>query len=79
MVSNVLEEVAYRDREFVFKDRPHAGALLADKLRPLLAGRDVQLLAVPAGGVAVGYAGCSEAQHATRHSHSQEDPDSMEY
>jgi len=56
MVSNVVEELAYRDREFVFKDRLHAGALLADKLRPLLAGRDVQLLAVPAGGVAVGYA-----------------------
>lgn len=56
MISNVVEEVAYRDREFVFKDRLHAGALLADKLRPLLAGRDVQLLAVPAGGVAVGYA-----------------------
>jgi predicted phosphoribosyltransferase len=56
MISNVVEELAYRDREFVFKDRLHAGALLADKLRPLLAGRDVQLLAVPAGGVAVGYA-----------------------
>jgi len=56
MISNVIEELAYRDREFVFKDRLHAGALLADKLRPLLAGRDVQLLAVPAGGVAVGYA-----------------------
>jgi putative phosphoribosyl transferase len=56
MISNVIEELAYRDREFVFKDRLHAGALLADKLRPLLAGRDVQLLVVPAGGVAVGYA-----------------------
>jgi predicted phosphoribosyltransferase len=56
MVSNVIEEFAYRDREFVFKDRLHAGGLLADKLRPLLADRDVRLLAVPAGGVAVGYA-----------------------
>lgn len=55
MLSNVIEELAYRDREFVFKDRLHAGALLADKLRPLLADRDVCLLAVPAGGVAVGY------------------------
>jgi predicted phosphoribosyltransferase len=56
MVSNVIEEFAYRDREFVFKDRLHAGALLADKLRPLLTDRDARLLAVPAGGVAVGYA-----------------------
>lgn len=56
MPSNVIEELAYRDRTFVFKDRLHAGELLADKLRPLIAGRGVQLLAVPAGGVAVGYA-----------------------
>jgi len=56
MVSNVIDEPAYRDRAFVFKDRLHAGGLLADKLRPLLAGRAVQLLAIPAGGVAVGYA-----------------------
>jgi len=56
MPPNVIEELAYRDKDFVFKDRLHAGALLADKLRPLLAERDVRLLAVPAGGVAVGYA-----------------------
>ncbi len=56
MVSNLIEEPAYRDRVFVFKDRLHAGGLLADKLRPLLAGRAVQLLAIPAGGVAVGFA-----------------------
>ena len=56
MTSNVIEELAYRDRTFVFKDRLHAGELLADKLRPLLADRDTCLLAVPAGGVAVGYA-----------------------
>lgn len=56
MVSKVLEDLAYRDREFVFKDRLHAGELLADKLRLLLADADGQLLAVPAGGVPVGYA-----------------------
>jgi putative phosphoribosyl transferase len=55
MLSNVIEELAYRDRTFVFRDRLHAGELLAEKLRPLIAGADVQLLAVPAGGVAVGY------------------------
>ncbi len=56
MVSKVIEESAYRDREFVFKDRMHAGDLLADKLGLLLADGNVQLLAVPAGGVPVGYA-----------------------
>jgi predicted phosphoribosyltransferase len=55
MVATVVEELAYRDRKLVFKDRLHAGELLADKIRPSLAGRDVQLLAVPAGGVPVGY------------------------
>jgi len=56
MSPNVIEELAYRDKDLVFKDRLHAGVLLADKLRPLLADRNVRLLAVPAGGVAVGYA-----------------------
>ena len=55
MVSNVIDEPAYRDREFVFKDRLHAGELLADKLRPLLTDGNVQLLAVPSGGVPVGH------------------------
>ena len=56
MVSNVIEELAYKDREFVFKDRLHAGELLADKLRPLLVDANVQLLAVPSGGVPVAHA-----------------------
>lgn len=55
MVLNIVEEPAYRDRELVFSDRLHAGGLLADKLRPYLAEGDVQLLAVPGGGVPVGY------------------------
>lgn len=55
MFSNVIEELTYRDRELVFKDRLHAGELLADKLRRHVADGDVQLLAVPAGGVPVGY------------------------
>jgi len=56
MVSNLIEELAYRDRELVFKDRLHAGDLLADKLCPFVDRRNAQLLAVPAGGVPVGYA-----------------------
>jgi predicted phosphoribosyltransferase len=59
MASNLVEEQAYRDKVLVFKDRLHAGQLLADKLRPFLADGDALLLAVPAGGVAVG---CAVAQ-----------------
>jgi len=55
MTSNVIDEPAYRDRRFVFKDRLHAGELLAIKLKGYVDKGDVQLLAVPAGGVPVGY------------------------
>ena len=54
-ISNVIEELAYRDRELVFKDRLHAGELLAEKLRLYVACENVQALAIPAGGVPVGY------------------------
>ncbi len=55
MALNLIEESAYRDRELLFRDRLQAGELLAEKLRLRVAGRDMQLLAVPAGGVPVGY------------------------
>jgi predicted phosphoribosyltransferase len=55
-ISNLVEESAYRDREFVFKDRLHAGELMVEKLRPRVAKGKVQVLAIPAGGVPVGYA-----------------------
>lgn len=38
----------------VFRDRREAGALLAERLSPY-AGRDVLVLAIPRGGVVVGY------------------------
>jgi predicted phosphoribosyltransferase len=41
-----------RDREQVFRDRPHAGAVLARMLRHLRSG-DILVLAIPAGGVPV--------------------------
>jgi len=56
MDPNVIDEPAYRNRKFVFKDRLHAGELLADKLQSQIDGRNVQLLTIPAGGVPVGYA-----------------------
>ncbi len=51
----VIEESALRDRRLVFEDRLHAGHLLAKKLRPHVAKGNYQILAVPAGGVPVGY------------------------
>jgi len=54
-LSNLIEESAYRNRELVFKDRLHVGELLADKLRPIVAKGKGQVLAIPAGGVPVGY------------------------
>ncbi len=54
MTSNVIDEPAYRDRRFVFKDRVYAGKLLAIKLRVYVDKGNVQLLAIPAGGVPVG-------------------------
>ncbi|MCW4019629.1 MAG: phosphoribosyltransferase family protein [Candidatus Bathyarchaeota archaeon] len=55
MPPKVTEEPAYRDRTFIFNDRFHAGKLLAEKLRKYAGKRNVALLAVPAGGVPVGY------------------------
>jgi predicted phosphoribosyltransferase len=52
--TNVFDEPAYRNRRCVFRDRVHAGELLATKLKDHILGEDVQLLAIPAGGVPVG-------------------------
>jgi len=40
---------------FVFRDRLQAGRLLAEKLREYAGKENVILLALPAGGVPVGY------------------------
>jgi len=50
---DIVEESTYRDRELIFKDRLHAGELLAEKLRPRV--KNLQILAIPAGGVPVAY------------------------
>jgi len=54
MTGEIIEEPSYRERMFIFKDRFHAGRLLAEKLRKYAYRDDVLLLAVPAGGVPVG-------------------------
>lgn len=52
MVANLIELTEYRDRLGVFRDRGHAGEILAGVLTPY-ASPDALLLAVPAGGVPV--------------------------
>jgi len=54
-MATIVEESVLRERMSVFRDRFHAGKLLAEKLREYAGQRNVILLAVPAGGVPVGY------------------------
>ena len=55
MVANIIYEQAYLDMELVFKDRVHAGELLAEKLRSYAGKKETLVLAIPAGGVPVGH------------------------
>jgi len=56
MSLRIIDEPAYRNRNLVFRDRLHAGDLLASKLQDHIRRESAQLLAIPAGGVPVGYA-----------------------
>lgn len=51
---NIVEEPKYRNRNFVFRDRIHAAELLAGKLEKYASIRTL-LLAIPSGGVPIGY------------------------
>jgi len=51
----IVDDPSLRSREFVFRDREHAGKLLAGKMREYLDGK-VLVLAIPSGGVPIGYA-----------------------
>ena len=55
MTARIVEETTYRERRFILLDRLHAGKLLAEKLREYAGRKDILLLAVPSGGVPVGY------------------------
>lgn len=55
MTAKIIENPAYRDRVSVFRDRFQAGKLFASKLQEFAGNRNVIVLAVPAGGVPVGY------------------------
>ena len=55
MDGKLVEEASYRNKKFIFNDRVHAGELLASKLRGHVDPSSI-VLAIPAGGVPVGYA-----------------------
>ena len=55
LTSKIIDNPALRNKAYVFKDRMHAGELLADELQRHVGHGDI-LLALPAGGVPVGYA-----------------------
>lgn len=54
-MNEVVDEPRLRNRIRVFDDRFHAGELLAEKLRDYEGKKDACVLAIPAGGVQVGY------------------------
>jgi len=45
----ILEEPAYGEHTFVFKDRFHAGRIPSEKLRKYIGKGNIVLLAVPTG------------------------------
>jgi len=55
LMSKVIDNPAFRNRTYVFKDRMHAGELLAEELQRRIGRGDI-VLALPAGGVPVGHA-----------------------
>ena len=55
MTAKIIEEPALRERLHVFRDRFQAGSLLAQKLQEYCGKENVIVLAIPAGGVPVGY------------------------
>ncbi|MCP8309712.1 MAG: phosphoribosyltransferase, partial [archaeon] len=54
MSSKIVEDPSLRSKRYVFKDRIHAGELLAKKLENYK-NDDLIILAIPSGGVPVGF------------------------
>ncbi|MEM2260622.1 MAG: phosphoribosyltransferase family protein, partial [Candidatus Methanomethylicia archaeon] len=50
----LIEETKFKNKIMVFKDRLHAGELLAEKLKEYKDNKDAYIFAIPAGGVQVG-------------------------
>jgi predicted phosphoribosyltransferase len=55
MFPNVTEQPAYRDKTFVFRNRLHVAKILTEKLQAYANNPDAIVLAIPAGGIPVGY------------------------
>jgi len=54
-MAEIVEEPSLRGRVHVFDNRFHAGELLAEKLGGYMGSGDALVLAIPAGGVQVGF------------------------
>ena len=52
-MTQIIEMRELRNKNYVFRDRVHAGELLASKLKPYV-GKDSIVLAIPSGGVPIG-------------------------
>ena len=52
-MGKIIEMKELRNKIYVFRDRVHAGELLASRLKPYI-GKDSIVLAIPSGGVPVG-------------------------
>lgn len=55
MIAKMIEEKIVGERTVPFRDRLHAGQLLAEKMREYAGSGNAIILAPPAGGVPVGY------------------------
>ncbi|RLI25848.1 phosphoribosyltransferase [Candidatus Bathyarchaeota archaeon] len=53
-MAQVIDSEEYRKKTHVFRDREHAGELLAEKLEAYQGDRSALVVAIPAGGVPVG-------------------------
>ena len=54
-MGEIIVDDSLRERLHVFRDRYHAGKLLADMLKRHISLEDSVLVAIPAGGIPVGY------------------------
>jgi len=54
-MARIIEEKELRNKNYVFRDRIHAGELLALRLKPYIEVRSI-VLAIPSGGVPMGNA-----------------------
>ena len=52
-MTDIVYEPLFENKTNIFRDRFHAGELLAEKLEEYRDGTDVYILAIPAGGVQV--------------------------